>query len=132
MNLEVLVEERSAEQALRVLLPRIVPDASFEVRVFQGKVDLLKRLPDRLKGYSTWIARADTCLVVLIDRDDDDCLKLKAVHGCLHRWGSGRSTDAPMRFSVVPGKHWSTYFRSMVTTQVVWPRSWQLPRSRNT
>ncbi len=48
MNLEVLVEERSAEQALRVLLPRIVPDASFEVCVFPGKVDLLKRLPGLL------------------------------------------------------------------------------------
>lgn len=78
MNLEVLVEERSAEQALRVLLPRIVPNADFEVRVFQGKTDLLKKLPDRLKGYATWIARADTCLVVLVDRDHDDCLMLKA------------------------------------------------------
>lgn len=78
MNLEVLVEERSAEHALRVLLPRIVPNADFEVRVFQGKVDLLKKLPDRLKGYASWITRADTCLVVLVDRDDDDCLKLKA------------------------------------------------------
>jgi hypothetical protein len=77
VNLEVLVEERSAEQALRVLLPRIVPNADFEVRVFRGKIDLLKRLPDRLKGYATWITRANTCLVVLVDRDDD-CLKLKA------------------------------------------------------
>ncbi len=78
MNLEVLVEERSAEQALPVLLPRIVPDADFEVRVFQGKTDLLKKLPDRLRGYATWITAADTCLVVLVDRDDDDCLALKA------------------------------------------------------
>jgi hypothetical protein len=77
VNLELLVEERSAEQALRVLLPRIVPNADFEVRVFRGKIDLLKRLPDRLKGYATWITRANTCLVVLVDRDDD-CLKLKA------------------------------------------------------
>lgn len=78
MNLEVLVEERSAEQALRVLLPRIVPNVGFEVRVFQGKTDLLKRLPDRLKGYATWISGADTCLVVLVDRDADNCLTLKA------------------------------------------------------
>lgn len=78
MNLEVLVEERSAEQALRVLLPRIIPGVDFEVRVFQGKPDLLKKLPDRLKGYATWISHADTCLVVLVDRDNDDCLTLKA------------------------------------------------------
>lgn len=71
MNLEILVEERSAEQALRALLPRIVPNAEFEVRVFRGKTDLLKRLPDRLKGYANWITRADTCLVVLVDRDTE-------------------------------------------------------------
>lgn len=78
MNLEILVEERSAEQALRALLPRIVPGIAFEIRVFQGKSDLLRKLPNRLKGYATWITRADTCLVVLVDRDDDDCLTLKA------------------------------------------------------
>jgi hypothetical protein len=77
VNLEVLVEERSAEQALRVLLPCIVPNADFEVRVFQDKADLLKKLPGGLGGYATWITRADTCLLVLVDRDDDDCLTLK-------------------------------------------------------
>ncbi|MGH3920731.1 MAG: DUF4276 family protein [Pseudonocardiaceae bacterium] len=77
MNLEVLVEERSAEQALRTLLPRIVPDIDFEIRVFRGKSDLLKKLPSRLKGYATRIDQADTYLIVLVDRDDDDCLALK-------------------------------------------------------
>lgn len=78
MNLEILVEERSAERALGVLLPRIVPDIDFEIRVFRGKTDLLKKLPHRLKGYTDWITQADTCLVVLVDRDDDECLALKA------------------------------------------------------
>lgn len=78
MNLEVLVEERSAERVLRLLLPHIAADVEFDVRVFQGKPDLLRKLPDRLKGYAPWIGSADTCLVVLVDRDDDDCLSLKA------------------------------------------------------
>lgn len=78
MNLEILVEERSAERALGVLLPSIVPGVDFEIRVFRGKTDLLKKLPDRLKGYASWITQADACLVVLVDRDDDDCLTLKA------------------------------------------------------
>lgn len=77
MNLEILVEERSAESALEVLVPRIVPGVDFEIRVFQGKVDLLKKLPDRLKGYAAWITQADTYLIVLVDRDDEDCLTLK-------------------------------------------------------
>ncbi|MGH3905948.1 MAG: DUF4276 family protein [Pseudonocardiaceae bacterium] len=78
MNLEILVEERSAEQALCSLLPRIVPGVEFEVHVFQGKPDLLKKLPNRLKGYSSWITQENTSVVVLVDRDDDDCLALKA------------------------------------------------------
>lgn len=77
MKLEILVEERSAERALGGLLPRIVPSVDFEIRVFRGKTDLLKKLSDRLKGYAAWITRADTYLVVLVDRDDD-CLALKA------------------------------------------------------
>ncbi|MGQ0775389.1 MAG: DUF4276 family protein [Pseudonocardiales bacterium] len=64
MNLEILVEERSAEHALRALLPRIVPEVDFEIRVFQRKTDLLKKLPDRLKGYAAWITQSDTCLIV--------------------------------------------------------------------
>jgi Domain of unknown function (DUF4276) len=78
VNLEILVEERSAESALEVLLPRVVPGIDFEIRVFRGKADLLKKLPDRLKGYAAWITRVDTYLVVLVDRDDDDCRVLKA------------------------------------------------------
>jgi predicted ATPase len=78
VNLEILVEERSAERALDVLLPRIVPGVDFEIRVFRGKPDLLKKLPDRLKGYAGWITQADTCLAILVDRDNDDCLTLKS------------------------------------------------------
>ncbi|MGH3451756.1 MAG: DUF4276 family protein [Haloechinothrix sp.] len=79
MNLEVLVEELSAEQALRILLPQIVgKEVMFEIRSFSGKTDLLKKLPQRLRGYATWVAAADTRIVVLVDRDDDDCVALKA------------------------------------------------------
>jgi len=78
VNLEVLVEERSAEQALRMLLPCIVPGIDFEIRVFQGKPDPLKRLPIMLRKYVTWIAQKNTSRVVLVGRDDDDCLELKA------------------------------------------------------
>jgi hypothetical protein len=78
VNLEILVEERSAEHALVTVLPSIIPGVDFEIRVFRGKPDLLKKLPNRLKAYATWIAQADTCLVVLVDRDNDDCLMLKA------------------------------------------------------
>jgi len=75
-HVEVLVEELSMEAALRVLLPRVLGDLSFEVYPHQGKLDLLKRLPDRLRGYSTWLPD-DYRIVVVVDRDDEDCDVLK-------------------------------------------------------
>lgn len=77
MNLEVLVEEPSIDRALRLLLPRIVPDVTFEVRDFRGKHRLLKELPVRLKGYRGWVDITSTRVVVVVDRDDDDCVELK-------------------------------------------------------
>lgn len=76
-SLEVLVEELSAEYAFTALLPAIVPETPYEVRVFQGKPDLLKKLPDRLRGYAKWPAEARPRVVVLVDRDNDDCRELR-------------------------------------------------------
>ena len=75
-HLEVLVEEPSMEAALRVLLPRVLGDLSFGVYPYQCKEDLLKRLPKRLRGYSSWLPD-DYRIVVVVDRDDDDCRTLK-------------------------------------------------------
>ncbi len=75
-HVEVLVEEPSMEAALRVLLPRVVGDLSFEVYPHQSKTDLLARLPERLRGYAAWLPD-DYRIVVVVDRDDDDCYELK-------------------------------------------------------
>ena len=71
------MEELSAEYAFTALLPAIVPDTPYEVRVFQGKPDLLKKLPDRLRGYASYPEEARPRVVVLVDRDNDDCLQLR-------------------------------------------------------
>lgn len=75
-HVEVLVEEPSMEAALRILLPRLLGDLSFEIYSHQCKNDLLNRLPQRLRGYSSWLPD-DHRLVVVMDRDDDDCRILK-------------------------------------------------------
>jgi len=76
-HVEFLVEEASMEAALRVLLPRLLGPTSFDVHPYQGKGDLLKRLPQRLRGYAAWLP-ATSRVVVVIDRDNDDCVALKA------------------------------------------------------
>lgn len=77
-HLEVLVEEPSMEAFLRSLLPRLLPqDRTFEIHAFQGKNDLLRKLDSRLRGYAQWLP-PDWRILVVVDRDDDDCHALKA------------------------------------------------------
>jgi hypothetical protein len=76
-HFEILVEEPSMEAFLRALLPRLMPnDRTFEVYPFQGKADLLGKLEARLRGYAKWLPE-DWRIVVVVDRDNDDCLDLK-------------------------------------------------------
>ncbi len=75
-HVEFLVEERSMEAALRGFLPTILGALSFEVHPFNGKLDLIRKLPARLSAYSSWITDS-TRIFVVVDRDDDDCQCLK-------------------------------------------------------
>jgi hypothetical protein len=78
MHIEVLVEEASAEAALRNILPMILaPNTTFRVHPFQGKPDLLKSLPNRLQGYARWIPE-NMRILVLVDEDRQECQILKA------------------------------------------------------
>src|SRR5512147_503171 len=75
-HVEVLVEEPSVEAFLRVLLPRVLGETTFGLHVHQGKSDLLKKLPQKLRAYAQWLPKSWRILV-LVDRDDEDCIKLK-------------------------------------------------------
>ena len=61
------------EMFLEELLPRIVPGHTFGIHVHQGKIDLLSKVEQRLRGYArmTW---PDLRVVILVDRDSDNCL----------------------------------------------------------
>lgn len=74
--ISILVEEPSAEAALEALLPKLVQDLAFSIHVFEGKLDLLAKLPNRLRAWAKWIPTTHR-IVVLVDRDDDDCRELK-------------------------------------------------------
>jgi len=75
-HLEILVEEPSMEAALRILVPKIASGISFEVHAFQSKQELLGRLEQRLRGYAKWLP-SNWRILVVVDRDDDDCKTLK-------------------------------------------------------
>lgn len=79
---EVLVEEPSMEQALRLLLPGMLRAVPFEVFPSQCKDELLSRLPERMRGYANRVRRDPwfrdhARVVVIVDRDDDGCAELR-------------------------------------------------------
>jgi hypothetical protein len=75
-NLIAFVEEESVEAALNSILPKLLPESEFQIIRFQGKQDMLRNLMARLRGFKSWLPE-DWMLLVLIDRDRDDCQDLK-------------------------------------------------------
>lgn len=78
-QIEFLVEEPSAEEALRHVLPKLVRGrVRWKLINLGSKYKLLKALPDRLAAYRDRIARGERLrVVVLVDQDTDDCTALK-------------------------------------------------------
>jgi hypothetical protein len=74
---EFFVEERSMQAALEVLIPKIRNDFGYQIHAYSGVDDMLKKLPDRLRGVATYI-QSDYRVVVVRDEDRKDCKKLKA------------------------------------------------------
>ncbi|MBA3593864.1 MAG: DUF4276 family protein [Pseudomonadota bacterium] len=71
------LEEESAQAMLEELLPRLLPlgDIVFRYITFQGKQDLEKQLPRKLRGYQNPLAK----FVVVRDQDSHpDCKVVKA------------------------------------------------------
>ena len=88
MHIEFFLEEESAAEALKFIVSKILSnDVSREFHPFRGKQHLLKNLPVLLKGYKPWIP--DTWrIMVLIDKDQEDCFQLKAqLEGIAHDAG---------------------------------------------
>ena len=77
-RLEFHVEERSMQAFLAAWLPRFLPEGcGFGIFSYQGKDALLRKIGDRLKGYAKWMP-TEYRIVVIVDRDEDDCAKLKS------------------------------------------------------
>ena len=77
-HLEFHVEELSMEAFLHAWLPRMLPeDCTFEIHPYPGKDALLRRIGDRLRGYATWMPE-EYRIVIIVDRDNDDCHELKS------------------------------------------------------
>lgn len=70
-----LLEEPSAAEMLKGVLPRLLPEDEFHYKcmVFEGKQDLEKRLESRIKYWQV----PDSLFLVLRDQDSGDCYEIK-------------------------------------------------------
>lgn len=106
MRIEFLLEEQSAEEALKHLLPRLLGQrAQWKLINLGSKYKLLKALPQRLAAYRQRIEQGENLrIVVLLDRDADNCKALKRKLEETAR-GAGLASktrpDAQGRFHVV-------------------------------
>lgn len=76
MDIEFLVEDDCIKITLQQLLPKMLPvKYKWVIHSFQGKDDLLSKLPTRLRGYR----KIGGCgrIVVIIDQDSNNCIELK-------------------------------------------------------
>jgi len=127
MHFEILVEEPSMEAFLRELLPRLLPDdRTFAIHAFQGKKDLFGKLEARLRGYAAWLP-PDWRIVVVVDRDDDDCKELKqqmediaATVGLRSRTRSPSCWQLVNRIVIEELEAW--YFGAWNTVRAVYPK----------
>lgn len=76
-HVEFLVEEYSMELTLQKIAPGLIGDRTFGIHPFGGKPDLLRKLPARLKGYSSFAVQQGYGVVILVDEDREDCCELK-------------------------------------------------------
>lgn len=68
-----LLEEPSAKALLEGLMPRLFPQVHPEYLVFDGKQDLERNIPRKLRAWQ----RPETVFVVLRDQDSGDCSTVK-------------------------------------------------------
>jgi hypothetical protein len=73
-ELVFFLEEPSMAEVLKMLLPKILPeDIGFKLIVHDGKQDLEKSIPSRLRQWKS----PHTHFIIVRDQNSDDCVKLK-------------------------------------------------------
>ncbi len=80
-RIEILVEEASMREFLANFLPKVIPppwelNENYFIRSFEGKNDLQKNIPQKIKVFSNWNFE-NIGVVIMQDQDSSDCKELK-------------------------------------------------------
>lgn len=120
-RVEILIEEPSMEQVLRVILPKILPDywvldKNYFIRPHEGKSDLQKSIPKKVKVFSRY--QELTGIVVVQDQDSHDCkiLKSQLLELC------SSNGDCPVLVRIVCRELETWYLGNMQAIQSAYPQ----------
>jgi hypothetical protein len=128
-EIHIHVEEPSMEAFLNEMLPRYLdPVIAWKPINYGSKHRLLNTLPTRLRGYANIDQVYRPKSLILVDRDDDDCLELKnrleiacREANLTTRGGAqiGQFIDVVNRIVVEELEAW--YFGDIAALLTVWP-----------
>ncbi len=119
--IEILTEEPSMENFLRAILPKILPegyvlDQNCFIRPHEGKSDLKRSIPRKVKSYPSfpWPVK----LIIIHDQDSNDCKRLKRELTKLAK-GKGQ-TPFLIRIACRELENW--YLGDLVAVEKVYPK----------
>jgi hypothetical protein len=123
-RLEILVEEPSIAEVLRVILPKVLPvgwtlDVNCFVRYHEGKQDLQQSIPRKIRVACK--KNITTGFIIVQDQDSNDCRALKAQLVSLCNAAQG-NTPIPYKVRIVCHELEAWYLGDMDAIEKVFPR----------
>ncbi len=120
-RIEILVEEPSMKEFLTILLPNILDknwnlNENYFIRSFEGKSDLQKNIPSKVKFLSNWNHEV-AGVVIMQDQDSSDCkiLKQKLLDIC------NQNGDCPKLVRIICRELESWYLGDFVAINKAYP-----------
>lgn len=122
--IEILTEEPSMESFLRAILPKILPegyvlDQNCFIRPHEGKSDLKRSIPRKVKSYPNfpWPVK----LIIVHDQDSNDCKQLKNELARLAQGTGATQTPFLIRIACRELENW--YLGDLEAVESVYPRT---------
>lgn len=121
-RIEILVEEPSMKEFLTILLSNVLEkpwelNNNYFIRSFEGKNDLQKNIPSKVKYLSNW-NHESVGIVVMQDQDSSDCkvLKQKLLNIC------NENGTCPKLVRIICKELESWYIEDFVAVNMAYPK----------
>ena len=125
-QLDILVEEVSIAEVIKVILPKVLPDGwqvneNVFIRVHEGKQDLKDSIPRKLKAAQHGNSKRG--FVIVQDQDANDCRALKSqLVSCCDSALEGVRKDIPYKVRIVCHELEAWYLGDMPAIAKVFPK----------